>query len=88
MERRGRMDERRENGLHHAPTTPSRRISPMRVTLQRVVVSRHSAENRAGLLPIRLCGVKPTVISPHIGFADPRPALHACARACLPCSVP
>jgi hypothetical protein len=60
----------------------------MRVKLQLVVVYLHSADNRAGLLPIRLCGVKPMVISPHIGFSDPRPALQACARACLPCSVP
>ena len=60
----------------------------MRVKLQLVVVYLHSADNGAGLLPIRLCGVKPTVISPPIGFSDPRPALQACARACLPGSVP
>jgi hypothetical protein len=40
----------------------------MRIKLQRVVVYLHAAKNRAGLLPIRLCGVKPTVISPPSAF--------------------
>jgi hypothetical protein len=45
MEMWGSSDELRENGLHHSPTTQSRRLSPLRVKHQFVVVYLHSADH-------------------------------------------